>query len=322
MSRWIGLLFILGFVFLIKGADMLVEGASSLAKKCGISDMVIGLTIVAFGTSAPELVVNVTSSLQGATGITIGNVLGSNIANILLILGAAAVITPITVQKKFLSREVVICLAATLVFAIFINDARIDGAATSRVSRSEGIILILLLLFFVYYLFATAKRENTDTESTIAIFPLRKSLLWIGLGLVGLLFGGERIVNGAVAIATSFWLSERLIGLTIIAVGTSLPELATSLLAAYRKNADIALGNVIGSNVFNILFILGVSAVIAPIPALPGTNNDLILLIVATLLIFIFGATRGARKGQIGRVAGSAMLLLYVVAMVSRFFLP
>lgn len=183
---------------------MLVEGASSLAKKCGISDMVIGLTIVAFGTSAPELVVNVTSSLQGATGITIGNVLGSNIANILLILGAAAVITPIAVQKKFLSREVVICLAATLVFAIFINDARIDGAATSRVSRSEGIILILLLLFFVYYLFATAKRENPDTESTIAIFPLRKSLLWIGLGLVGLLFGGERIVNGAIAIATSF----------------------------------------------------------------------------------------------------------------------
>ncbi len=312
MERMTLLLFILGFVFLIKGADLLVDGSSSLAKKFWISDIVIGLTIVAFGTSAPELVVNVSSSLKGATGITIWNVLGSNIANILLILGVAALIYPIKVAKNTLSREVVLSIMAAIIFAVFINDQRIDGASQSLVTRSEGILLIILLGYYLYYLFAKTAAENAESTEQVQTMQWRKSLLWIVLWLAGLILGGEWIVNGAVAIANKIGISERIIGLTIIAIGTSLPELATSAVAAYKKNADIALGNVIGSNIFNILFILGISSVITPIPAMAGTNNDLLILAIASALILVFGYGLVGKKRQIGKREGLFMVLLYL----------
>lgn len=304
-------LFIIGFLFLIKGGDLLVDWASSLAKKFWLSNLLIGLTIVAFWTSAPELVINIHSSFQGITGITIGNILWSNIANILLILGLAAAIYPVKIKPTFLKREIIISAMATLIFAVFINDIWIDGSNTAFVGRSEGITLIILLGFFLYYLFETSQQQTKPPKTAIQIFPLWKSFLWIGLGITGLVVGGNRIVEGAVAIATHFWISERIIGLTIIAVGTSLPELATSAVAAYKKNSDIAIANVIGSNIFNILFILGTSALIAPIPSMLGTNTDLLVLTLATLLIFFF-YMRGKRKRTIEKKEGILMLLLYV----------
>ena len=304
-------LFIIGFLFLIKGGNLLVDWASSLAKKFWLSNLLIGLTIVAFWTSAPELVINIHSSFQGITGITIGNILWSNIANILLILGLAAAIYPVKIKPTFLKREIIISAMATLIFAVFINDIWIDGSNTAFVGRSEGITLIILLGFFLYYLFETSQQQTKPPKTAIQIFPLWKSFLWIGLGITGLIVGGNWIVNWAVAIATHFWISERIIGLTIIAVGTSLPELATSAVAAYKKNSDIAIANVIGSNIFNILFILGTSALIAPIPSMPGTNTDLLVLTLATLLIFFF-YMRGKRKRTIEKKEGILMLLLYV----------
>lgn len=314
MERLTLILFIIGFVFLIKGADMLVEGSSSVAKKFWISDIIIGLTIVAFGTSAPELVVNVSSSLKGATGITIGNVLGSNIANILLILGASALFAPLKVKKKLLSNEVFFTIIATVVFGIFINDRFIDGAAQGLVTRSEGLILLVLLWIFLYYVYQSIKNGKADEEEgEIKVLPVWKSLLWIVLGLGGLILGGEWIVNGAVMIAEAFGISQRVIGLTIIAIGTSLPELATSAIAAYKGKTDLALGNVIGSNIFNILFILGMSSLITPIPALAGTTGDLILLCFATGLIYVFGYGITGKKWQINKREGVLMIVLYLV---------
>lgn len=305
-------LFILGFVFLIKGADMLVSWASSTAKRFNISDMVIGLTIVAFGTSAPELVVNISSSLKGLSGIAIGNILGSNIANILLILGVSALLYPLKVQKKLLQNETVFTLIATLIFGLFINDMLIDGTS-SMMTRSEGVSLLLLLGIFLYYIYHSIKQApEEETQETSVPMPLWKGITWIILGLAGLVLWGEWIVNGAVWIAKNLGMSERIIGLTIIAVGTSLPELATSAIAAYKKNTDIALGNIIGSNIFNILFILGVSASISPIPSLPGTNWDLLVSIWATLLVFWFGyGGITNKKREINKREWGIMVLLY-----------
>lgn len=312
MERGTLLLFIVGFFLLLKGADMLVNGASSLAKRFKISDMIIGLTIVAFWTSSPELVVNITSSLQWITGITVGNILGSNIANILLILWISAVIYPIAVKKEFLSRELILSIMATVVFAVFINDRRIDGAASSIVTRSEGLLLIILLWFFLYYVSATIKVRKTDPEQEVQLFPLWKSVLWIVLWLIGLILGWEWIVNWAVMITKSLGISERIIWLTIVAVWTSLPELATSAIAAYKGKSDIALGNVIWSNIFNILFILGVSALITPIPAIWGTNADLLILVIATALVLVFWYGVIGKKWQIGKREGGFMILLYI----------
>lgn len=312
MTRITIVLFIIGFFILVKGADLLVDGASSLAKKLNVSDMVIGLTIVAFGTSAPELVVNITSSLEGADGITIGNIIGSNIANILLILWISAIICPLQLKKKFISREVMISLMTIVLFAIFINDIRIDGATASVVSRSEGLAMIILIGFFVYYLFLAAKSQKNTAEETVHIYPVWKSLLFVVIGLIWLIIGGERIVDGAVAIAQYFWISERIIGLTIIAVGTSLPELATSIVAAKKGNSDLAVGNVVWSCIFNILFILWVSSVIIPIPALPGTNFDLLALFLATLFLVLSGYGIIGKKWKIEAWEGFFMIAMYV----------
>lgn len=306
------LLFIIWFIILIKGADLLVDGASSIAKKLKISDLIIGLTIVAFGTSAPELVVNVSASLSGATGITIGNIVGSNIANILLILWISAIIYPLHMKKEILSREAIFTVIATLIFAIFINDTFIDWGV-NLVTRSEGLLLITLLGIFLYYLFANSKNQKDASSEEIKTLSRGKSIAWVVFGLAGLILWGEWIVNGAIEIAQHFGISERIIGLTIIAIGTSLPELATSAVAAYKKNTDLAIGNVLGSNLLNILFILGVSSLITPIPAIVGTNTDLLVLVVATALIFFFAMGRGFRgkKYQISRIDGIMMVVIY-----------
>ena len=299
-----------GMALIIFSANWLVDGASSIAKKFGISDLVIGLTIVAFGTSAPELTVNVFSALQGSTDIAIGNVLGSNIANIFLILGIAALIYPLSVQKNTTWKEIPLSLLAAIVLGIVANDQLIDqNPQGSDISRTDGMVLLAFFLIFLVYTFEIVNNQP-ETDEGVKPMPLWKGIALVLTGLLGLYFGGKYLVEGASNIAKEFGLSERIIGLTIVAVGTSLPELATSVVAAFKKKADIAIGNVVGSNIFNIFFILGLTAVIEPLPFNPASNIDVLVTIFASLLLFITTFTLGRRS--VDRIEGGVFILIYI----------
>ncbi len=305
------LLLPIGFVFLVKGADFLVDGASSIAKRFGVSSLVIGLTIVAFGTSMPELIVNIFASINGNTDIAIGNILGSNIANILLILGISAVIFPLAVKRSTVWKEIPLALLAVIVVALMANDALIDGGSISQLTRIDGLILISFFIIFLYYTFGISRVEPADTtEVPIHRYSLSRSILMIGVGLVGLTLGGKWIVDVAVALATGLGVSEALIGLTVVAIGTSLPELATSAVAAYKKDVDIAVGNIVGSNIFNIFWVLGLSAVISPLPFPALLMRDVIMTIVATLLLFVVMFV--GKRHTMERWQGIAFIALYV----------
>lgn len=312
-------LFVLGFVFLIKGADFLVDGASSIARRFRISNLVIGLTIVAFGTSMPELFVNLYASFKGTPDIAIGNIIGSNIANILLILGIASIIYPLKVTKGTAWKEIPLSLLAIVVVFLMANDVIIDKLGFNELTRSDGLALIAFFIIFLYYIFGIAGLEKGGEADGAKVHSMAKSSGMIVLGLTGLVLGGQWIVNGATQAALSLGLSEALVGLTIVAVGTSLPELATSAVAAYKKNADIAVGNVVGSNIFNIFWILGLSAVIKPLPFRPELNFDILATVAASLLLFIWLFV--GRKHTIERWQGITFVLLYVVyiaVIVSR----
>ncbi len=305
------ILFFVGFAALIKGADLLVDGASSLAKRLGVSALVIGLTIVAFGTSTPELIVNILASLKGNTDIAIGNILGSNIANILLILGISAVIYPLAVKKGTVWKEIPLAFLAVIVLALMANDAFIDNSQFSALARIDGFILLSFFIIFLYYVFGISKAEPADAvETTPRTYSLWRSCLMIGGGLLGLVVGGKWIVDGAVAIASSFGVSEALIGLTVIAVGTSLPELATSVVAAYKKDVDIAVGNIVGSNIFNIFWILGVSALIRPLPFSQTLMSDMLVTVIATFLLF--ASLFIGKRHILERWQGICFIALYV----------
>jgi len=308
---------IVGFVLVIKGADVFVDAASSLARRLRISDLVVGLTIVAFGTSLPELAVNVTASAQGNTGITIGNILGSNIANILLILGIAGLIYPLTVTKGTVWKEIPLSLLAVLVVAVTANDRSIDGSASSVMTRSDGLILLSFFAIFLYYS-ATIARNGVDAEPATPHHSLTLSRIgWMmAAGFVALILGSRWVVAGAVRLATAFGVSETIIGLTIVAVGTSLPELATSAAAAYRKNPDIAVGNVVGSNIFNIFFILGVSSLIRPVPFELRANIDIGVLTLASLLLLLAMFT--GKRRTLDRWEAAVFLALYAVYVPVR----
>lgn len=303
-------LFVIGFILLIKGADLLVEGASSIARRHHISDLVIGLTIVAFGTSTPELFVNIVASLKGNTDIAIGNVLGSNISNILLILGISSIIYPLTVTKGTVWKEIPFSLLAVIVLSILANDNFIDGRAFSTLSRIDGLVFLSFFIVFVYYTFCIAQKiEGMEDHITSKHHGLLKTGLMVLFGLVGLGFGGQWIVNGAVFLATRFGMSESLVGLTIVAVGTSLPELATSVVAAFKKNVEIAVGNVVGSNIFNVFFVLGTSSIIKPLPFKAANNVDIAVVIMASLLLFVTMFT--GKKQSLDRWEGIVFLVLY-----------
>jgi cation:H+ antiporter len=280
------LFLVVGLALLVKGADFLVEGASSLAKRIGISDLSIGLTVVAFGTSMPELVVNITSSLSGASDIAIGNVVGSNIANILLILGICAIITSISVQTSTVWKEIPFALLAAVVLFFMANDVMFDGYAVAQLGRSDGLILISFFFIFLWYIAGMRRTDAPGEDEGIVLRRFWPSCGLVLAGLALLIGGGKLTVDGAVTIAKAFGVSQSLIGLTIVAVGTSLPELATSVVAARKGRADIAVGNIVGSNIFNIFWILGVSAIIAPLPFQPAMNVDLLVTVGATLLLF------------------------------------
>ena len=303
------ILFIIGFFLLIKGADLLVDGSASIAKKLKISSIVIGLTIVAFGTSAPEFIVNIFASVRGNSEIAIGNILGSNIANILLILGISAIIYPITAKKNTVLKEIPLSLLAAIVLGLMANDLIIDGASFSGITRIDGFILLSFFIIFLYYTFGITKSDKDIVEEEIKVFSYSKAVIFIILGLAGLVIGGKWIVDGAIKIAELFNISQSLIGLTIVAIGTSLPELATSAIAAYKKQSDIAIGNVVGSNIFNIFWILGASAIIRPLPFSNSSNGDIAMTIFASILLFIVMFI--GKKRVIERWQGVFMVTLY-----------
>lgn len=305
------LLLLAGFAALIFGATKLVEAASSIAVKLGIPNIVIGLTIVAFGTSAPELVVNLMAAASGSTEVVIGNVLGSNIFNILGILGIAAIIYPLTVKSSTTWLEIPLSLLAALCVLIVSADIFLDDAPINLVSRSEGIVLLLFFAIFLVYNLMLSKSSGTEEAMETKDYSTGKAVLFIILGLAGLIIGGKFIVDNAVVIAQSIGLSERIIGLTVISIGTSLPELATSIVAVRKKNSDIAIGNVVGSNIFNIFFILGVSTTVTPVPLNEGSILDILVNIGASLLLFIFIFTGKGRKVE--RWEGVLLLALYII---------
>jgi cation:H+ antiporter len=308
------ILFIIGLVLLIKGASWLVDGASSIAKKLNISAIVIGLTIVAFGTSTPELIVNIYATIEGNTEIAIGNILGSNIVNIFFILGVSALIHPLLSKKNTVWKEIPLSLLAAVLVGFMANDILIDGAKSSMLSRIDGLVLISFFIIFLYYTFGIAKVQGEASDEDIKEFSYPKSILFIVVGLVGLTVGGKWIVDGAVKIAESFNVSQSLIGLTIVAIGTSLPELATSAMAAYKKQSDIAIGNVVGSNIFNIFWILGLSSIVKPLPFNQNSQIDVMMTIFASLVLFILLMV--GKRHVIEKWQGVLMILIYIGYLV------
>lgn len=307
------LLFVAGFIILIKGAAWLVDGSASVARRFGISEIVVGLTIVSMGTSTPELVVSVFSSLKGNPEIVVGNVVGSNIVNILFILGLSAVIFPLTVKKNTTYKEIPFALLSALIIMIMGGDTLFDFENSAVVTTGDGLVLLGFFAIFMYYIFAIAKQEPVPGDKA-EVLPLWKSVVMITLGLIALVIGGRWIVDGATEIAMQFGVSNSLIGLTVVAIGTSLPELATSAVAAYKKNTDIAIGNVVGSNIFNAFFILGVSSLIQPVPVLSRNIVDFAMNILASVLLFVFLFI--GKRHILERWQGAAFIMIYVAYIV------
>lgn len=309
-------LVIVGFVLLIKGADYLVNGASSLAKRFNVSDIAIGLTVVAMGTSAPELVVNIISgSVQdggsGANEVVFGNIIGSNIFNIFLILGVSAVIYPLTVERNALWKEVPYSLLATFIFFILVNDALFVEGSINTLDIKDGIILLVMFALFLIYIFMNLSRNPEAEVDDIELYGSVKTTVMIVLGIVGLVFGGNLIVENAVTIAKFYHVSDKMIGLTILAAGTSLPELATSAVAAFHKKSDLAVGNIVGSNIFNLLLVLGTTALVhSPLIYTPSLNVDLYIVMLGTLMLFLFMFT--LNKFKLDRAEGVVYLIGFV----------
>ena len=310
-GSWVGIvLIIVGFVALVKGADWLVDGASAIAKRFGISDLMIGLTVVAFGTSMPEFVVNMVSVAHGSTELAITNILGSNIINTFVILGLTALVYPIASQKHTRNFDIPLSIIAGVMVLVMVAVNSPFGEADKGISRGGGIILLLFFIFFLYDAFTHAKEHPEETvEETVKPMKVGKAIVFLLLGFIGLAVGGELIVESAVDLATRMGVSEAIIGLTIVALGTSLPELATSVIAAFKHNCDIAIGNVFGSNIFNVFFVLGTSAVIHPLPAYDGIELDAWTAAVGSIVVWL--ALRTNKERVLKRWAGALLLLIY-----------
>ena len=319
------LLLIGGLLLILLGANGLTDGAASVAKRFRIPNIVIGLTIVAFGTSAPELTVSVSSALKGSADIAIGNVVGSNIFNTLMIVGCTALFAPIAVTRNTLQKEIPLCILSSIALLVCANDIFLNGDKANTLSITDGLLLLCFFAIFMGYTFAIASpqssptpepagHEHTAPEEEIKLLSWWKSILYIIGGLAALIYGGQLFVNGATGIARSMGVSESIIGLTLVAGGTSLPELATSIVAALKKNPEMAIGNVIGSNLFNIFFVLGCSASITPLHLSGITNFDLFTLVGSSILLWLFGLFFAKRT--ITRIEGSIMILCYVAYTV------
>lgn len=305
------ILLAIGFVILLFGANWLVTGAASIAKRYQIPDLMIGLTIVAFGTSAPELAVNLFAISKGTADIAIGNILGSNIFNTLFILGIAALIYPLRVQHSTTWKEVPFSLLAAVALGIAVNDIVLGSGSSNILGRTDGLLLLGFFIIFIYYTVEIAKKTKTTEEAAYKATPLWKSIGLVIIGLAGLILGGQWIVNGAIQMASSLGMGESIIGLTVVAAGTSLPELATSVVAAIKRNTDIAVGNVVGSNIFNIFFILGITATVSDLPFPPQSNIDIGMVILSSILLFLFIFT--GKNRSIERWEGIILLCCYVI---------
>lgn len=314
---WVAIIFIIfGFVALVKGADWLVDGASAIAKQFGISDLIIGLTVVAFGTSMPEFVVNMVSVAQGSTDLAITNILGSNIINTFVILGLTALVYPIVSQKRARDFDIPLSIIAGLFVLVFVAIQLPFGETERGIGRIGGIVLLLMFCFFLYNTFIHSKEHPEVVETEVKQMPTRRAVALILVGFIGLIVGGELIVKSAVDIATRMGVSEAVIGLTVVALGTSLPELATSVIAAAKHNSDIALGNVFGSNIFNVFFILGTSATIRPLPAYEGIALDALMAAIGSIVVWM--AVKTNRERKIQRWAGALLLLIYAGYLTYR----
>lgn len=310
-------LFFLGFVLLILGANLLIEGSTSIGKRFGVSEMLIGLTIVAMGTSLPELIINVFASIYGETDLAISNVLGSNIINILVIIGLTAIIKPVLISPATTNRDIPVSLMATILLGIMVQDSVFSAGKPNELGFINGILLLVIMGIFLYFSFSYRQKEPPDAPVTGIIKPLWIAIFYILAGLTGLYFGGTWIVDGVTEISVLLGMDQSEVGLTIVAAATSLPELATSIIASIKKNNDIAVGNAIGSCIFNILLILGVSSVIHPLPFDSSSLGDLVTVLLANLLMFIFIFTGKGR--QISRMEGILMLVVYVGFIWFRF---
>ena len=310
------ILFAIGLVILIKGADYLVDGASSIAEKLKVAPIVIGLTIVSFGTSAPELLVSLTSAFKGSTDIAFGNVVGSNIANILLILGLTAIICPFSVQTNTIWKEIPMSFLGAILLVILGFSHIIDvpslisdpNSISGEISRSNGLVLLSFFIIFIFYTFGIAK-VSSESDVEIKQRSHLKNVFYVLGGLAALAVGSNLAVENAILMARAMSVSDALIGLTLVAIGTSLPEIATNITAALKKNTDIAIGNIVGSNIFNIFLILGLTSTVKSIPINEAQITDILVLLASTILLF--GSLFVWKKHKIGRIEGSFMLVSY-----------
>ena len=302
------ILLIVGFVILIKGADVFVEGASGVAGNFKISKMLIGLTIVSFGTSAPEFAISIKSLLSGSGDIVLGNVIGSNILNILLILGCSSIVHSLTVKSNTVKKELPITMLITILFAVLLSDAIFDKDMINQFSRSDGIVLLLFFTVFLYYLIKMA-RNKTEEDADKDLISMKKAAIFTIIGIVGIVLGSNFVVDSASYIAKAIGVSERMISLTIIALGTSLPELVTSVTATMKGEYDIAIGNVVGSNIFNIGIVVGIPvAIFGGIGHIAFSYVDLIVMVVSAIIVFLFSFN----DYKITRHEGIGLLLLFI----------
>lgn len=307
------ILLLIGFVFLIKGADGFVSGASSIAQKFKIPSLLIGLTIVAFGTSAPEAAVSITAAIKGQNDMAIANVVGSNIFNFLVVIGITAMIKPIKVQKSTIIKEFPFVILASFVFWIISHDVKFQSSPENILSKADGYILLSLFVIFMYYLIEMAiTSKDKISENEIQEISTSKSIIYSIVGIAGIILGGQLVVNSASSIAIKWGMSENLVGLTIVSIGTSLPELVTSIVAAKKGESDIAIGNAVGSNIFNLLFVLGISSAIHSIAIHTEVFYDMIVMIFATILTYLFAVT----KKNINRGEGVILFLIYIVYLI------
>lgn len=309
-------LLILGFIFLIKGADIFVDGASSTAQNFKVSKMLIGLTIIAFGTSAPEFAVSMNALASHSTDMVLGNVIGSNILNILLILGVAAIINPIKIEKNTIKKELPLCMLISTLLVVLFLDVKLDNSIVNQITRSDALAILLSFAIFIYYLITLAKQKKEDSKEDKPKFKLGKSLLLVLIGLVGIIIGSDLVVDNASSIATTLGLSERIISLTIIAFGTSLPELVTTIVSSKKKEQELLIGNIIGSNIFNICVVLAIPvAIFGTITPSSFQILDLVMLIGSAFLLFIFSKT----NRNINRLEGILMLVAFAVYYICVF---
>lgn len=309
------ILLIIGFALLIAGANFFVEGASKIAGFLKISPLLIGLTIVAFGTSSPEATVSILAALNGNADVALGNVIGSNIFNITLVVGITAIINPLQVESETIRKEIPFTLLASTALMIFISDRVLEDVSKDIVTRGDGLILLLIFAVFMYYLFEVARKSRTNTpgedvKTSGSIWT--KQILITLAGLAAIIFGGDLVVRSSTEIAVSLGMSETLVGLTIVAVGTSLPELVTSITAAIKKQSEIALGNIVGSNIFNILFVLGAAATITPLGVDPKIVVDITIMILLTIVLLAFSRTHYA----VGKYEGSFLAAAYIIYLI------